>query len=60
MYKDRGIIKWVLFDVLNGFYEIIEVYKYEKGKKDRLIFLEDKLNRLDELFKEVIENRLEI
>ena len=60
MYKDRGIIKWAPFDALNGFHETIEAYKYEKGKKDRPILLEDKLNRLDELLKEAIENILEI
>lgn len=60
MYKDRGIIKWAPFDALNGFHETIEAYKYEKGKKDRPILLEDKLNRLDELLKEAIENRVEI
>ncbi|MFA7417704.1 MAG: YolD-like family protein [Acholeplasma sp.] len=60
MYKDRGIMKWAPFDALNGFHETIEAYKYEKGKKDRPILLEDQLNLLDTKLKEAIDNNIEI
>ena len=60
MYKDRGIIKWAPFDALNGFHEMIAAYKYEKGKMARPVLLEDKLNDLDNLLKEVILESLEI
>src|SRR5690554_6164864 len=60
MYKDRGIIKWAPFDALNGFHETIEAYKYQKGKKERPVLLEDKLNMLDKNLKEAIEKNIEI
>lgn len=60
MYKDRGIIKWAPFDALNGFHETIEAYKYEKGKKDRPILLEDQLQILDQKLKEAIDKNIEI
>ncbi|SRR5690554_3151748 len=60
MYKDRGIIKWAPFDALNGFHETIEAYKYEKGKKEKPILLEDKLKQLDESLKIAIEQQSEI
>lgn len=60
MYKDRGIIKWAPFDALNGFYETIEAYKYEKGKQAKPTLLEDKLKQLDDSLKKAIEKGSEI
>lgn len=60
MYKDRGIIKWHPFDALNGFSDEIKKLKYERGKTEIPLLLEDKFEELDLTLKEAFKFNLEI
>jgi len=60
MYKDRGIIKWAPFDALSGLNEMVLGLINKKGKRDKPILSEDKLNELDLILKDAIRDNNEI
>ncbi|MFA5692351.1 MAG: YolD-like family protein [Acholeplasmataceae bacterium] len=59
-YQDRGIIKWLPFDGLVGFYDLIKDLKYKLGKKDKPILSDDKLFIMDLTIKEAYSYKKEV
>lgn len=50
-YKDRGIIKWLPFDSLIGYHDLISDLKYRLGKKDKPVLSDDQLDVMDKTLK---------
>lgn len=59
-YMDRGIIKWLPFDGLLGFHDLIQDLKYRLGKKDKPTLSEDQLESMNETLRIALESSLEI
>lgn len=59
-YNDRGIIKWLPFDGLVGFYDLIKDLRYRLNKKEKPILSEDKLFLMDLTIKEAINSNKEL
>jgi hypothetical protein len=59
-YVDRGIIKWSPFDALVGYQTMLEEMKYNLGKKDAPILLEDEYEALDRLLHEAYQSKKEL
>lgn len=59
-YVDRGIIKWLPFDGLVGFHDLIKDLKYRLGKKDKPQLSEDQLTEMDYTLKTAIRDQIEV
>ncbi|HEY8405786.1 MAG TPA: YolD-like family protein [Acholeplasma sp.] len=59
-YLDRGIIKWLPFDGLVGFHDLIKDLKYRLGKKEKPILSEDQMMEMDYKFKQALKDNLEM
>lgn len=58
MYKDRGLIKWLPFDALSGFFKLIDEIKINKNKNMMPILSDDDYELMEYNFKKAIfENK---
>lgn len=59
-YKDRGIIKWLPFDSLIGYHDLINDLRYRLGKKDKPVLSDDQLEEMDRTLKISLTNQEDI
>ena len=59
-YQDRGIIKWMPFDALSGFGQLIYELTHTHLKKTPPMLLDDQLNELDYLLQEAFRHKREL
>lgn len=59
-YQDRGIIKWMPFDALTGFGQLIHDLTHEHLKKAPPILMDDQLNELNYILQEAYHQKREM
>lgn len=53
-YQDRGIIKWAPFDALISYQDVLNTMRYERGKMEQPILLDDQYEILNQTIHEAL------
>ena len=59
-YQDRGLIKWMPFDALAGFGQLIYELTHEHLKKTPPILMDDQLHELNYVLQQAYQEKREI